>query len=86
MRDDAQQHGACGDGDDRVIPAPWYVIRSDNKRPARLNAISHILSKIPYEELPRKKVKLPKQQDAGDYEETNYPFRLIPEVFDHCET
>ena len=61
--------------------APWYVIRSDNKRRARLNALSHILSKIPYEELPREKVKLPKRQGAGDYKEPDYPFRFIPEVF-----
>ena len=61
--------------------APWYVIRSDNKRRARLNALSHILSKIPYEELPREKVKLPKRQGAGDYQEPDYPFRFIPEVF-----
>src|SRR6266446_10944672 len=43
--------------------APWYVLHSDNKRRARLNALTHVLSKIPYEELPRAKVKLPKRQD-----------------------
>jgi len=61
--------------------APWYVIRSDDKRRARLNALSHILSKIPYEELPREKVKLPKRQGIGDYKRPNYSFRFIPEVF-----
>ncbi len=61
--------------------APWYVVRSDNKRRARLNALTHILSKIPYEELPRSKVKLPKRQKRGDYTEPDYPFRVIPEVF-----
>jgi polyphosphate kinase len=61
--------------------APWYVIHSDNKRRARLNALTHILSKIPYEELPRPKVKLPKRQGRGDYKETDYPFRVIPEAF-----
>jgi hypothetical protein len=61
--------------------APWYVIPSDNKRRARLNALIHILSKIPYEELPRSKVKLPKRQGRGDYKETGYPFRVVPEVF-----
>jgi hypothetical protein len=35
--------------------APWYVVHSDNKRRARLNVLSHILSKIPHEELPRSK-------------------------------
>ena len=61
--------------------APWYVIRSDDKRRARLNALSHILSKIPYEELPREKVKLPKRQGPGDYKRPDYSFRFIPEVF-----
>jgi polyphosphate kinase len=61
--------------------APWYIVNSDNKRRARLNALTHILSQIPYEELPRPKVKLPKRQDRGDYKETTYPFRVVPEVF-----
>jgi polyphosphate kinase len=61
--------------------APWYVVRSDNKRRARLNTISHILSKIPYEALPRAKVELPKRENRGDYKEPDYPYRIIPEVF-----
>jgi polyphosphate kinase 2 len=61
--------------------APWYVVRSDNKRRARLNVLTHILSKIPYEELPRSKVKLPKRQERGDYKEPDYPFKVIPEIF-----
>jgi polyphosphate kinase len=61
--------------------APWFVVHSENKRRARLNAITHVLSKIPYEELPRDTVKLPKRQDRGDYKELDYPFRLVPEVF-----
>jgi hypothetical protein len=39
------------------------------------------LSKIPYEDLPRPEVELPKRQDRRNYKETNYPFRIIPEVF-----
>ena len=61
--------------------APWYVIRSDNKRRARLNALTHILSKIPYQELPRDKVKLPKRQDSRGYKEPDYPYRVVPEAF-----
>ena len=61
--------------------APWYVVRSDNKRRARLNALTHILGKIPCEEMRRSKVELPKRQDRGDYKETDYPFRIIPEIF-----
>jgi polyphosphate kinase 2 len=61
--------------------APWYVVHSDNKRRARLNTLTHILSKIPYEELKRAKVELPKRQHRGDYKDTTYPFRVVPEVF-----
>jgi polyphosphate kinase 2 (PPK2 family) len=61
--------------------APWYVVHSNNKRRARLNALTHLLSKIPYEELRRVKVKLPKRQEHGDYREPDYPFKVIPEVF-----
>jgi polyphosphate kinase len=60
--------------------APWYVVHSDDKRRARLNALTHILSKIPHEDLPRAKVKLPTRQERGDYKDPDYPFRLIPEV------
>ncbi len=61
--------------------APWYVVHSDNKRRARLNALTHILSKVPYEDLRKPKVELPKRQARGGYEAIDYPFRLIPEVF-----
>ena len=41
---------------------PWYVVRSDDKRRARLNVITHLLSRIPYKKLPRDKIGLPKRQ------------------------
>jgi polyphosphate kinase len=59
--------------------APWYVVRSDDKRRARLNIISHLLSKIPYEALPAKKVELPERQEGGSYREPDYPYKFIPE-------
>lgn len=61
--------------------APWYVVRSDDKKRARLNTITHLLSKIPYKEAPREKVKLPKRQKDKDYEEPEYPFKFVPEKF-----
>jgi polyphosphate kinase 2 len=61
--------------------APWYVVHSDNKRRARLNVLTHVLSKIPYEALPRSKVRLPKRQERGDYREPDYQYKVIPEVF-----
>jgi polyphosphate kinase 2 len=61
--------------------APWYVARSDDKKRARLNIITHLLSKIPYKSAPREKVKLPKRQKAGGYREANYPFKFIKERY-----
>ncbi len=61
--------------------APWYVVRSDDKKRARLNIISHLLGRIPYHEAPHEKVKLPKRQKAGDYQEPDYPFKFIPEAY-----
>jgi polyphosphate kinase 2 len=49
--------------------APWYVLRSDDKRRARLNCIAHLLSLIPYESVPREKVKLPKRSEKGAYDD-----------------
>jgi len=49
--------------------APWYVVRSDDKRRARLNCISHLLKLIPYEEVPHNKVKLPKRSTKGEYDD-----------------
>jgi polyphosphate kinase 2 len=60
--------------------APWYVVRSDDKRRARLNVISHLLQQIPYEKLPRDKPTLPKRQKARGYVEPNYPYKLVPEL------
>ena len=60
--------------------APWYVIRSDNKKRARLNAIVHLLKHIPYEEVFREKVKLPDRQKAHGYEEPDYPYKVVPEL------
>jgi hypothetical protein len=59
--------------------APWYVVRSDDKRRMRLNVITHLLSRIPYEELPRDKVKLPDRQKAHGYKEPDYPYKYVPE-------
>jgi polyphosphate kinase 2 len=49
--------------------APWYIVPSDDKRRARLNCISHLLSLIPYEKLPRKQVKLPKRSMRNAYDD-----------------
>jgi polyphosphate kinase 2 (PPK2 family) len=61
--------------------APWYVVRSDDKRRARLNVISHLLSQVPYKDVDRERIKLPKRQKAGDYRESQHPFKYIPEKY-----
>jgi polyphosphate kinase 2 len=48
--------------------SPWHIVRSDDKRRARLNCISHLLSLIPYEEIPYEPVKLPKRSEKGKYD------------------
>jgi len=49
--------------------APWYVLRSDDKRRARLNCIAHILSQIPYERVERETVELPKRSMKHAYDD-----------------
>lgn len=62
--------------------APWYVVRSDDKRSARLNLISHMLSKIPYKGAPRAKIKLPKRSKKGEYDDQSSLARrnFVPEL------
>jgi polyphosphate kinase len=47
--------------------APWYVVRSDDKRAARLNTIAHLLSQIPYKRIEHQKVALPDRSTKGAY-------------------
>ena len=49
--------------------APWYILNSDDKRRARLNCIRHILSLVPYKDVPREKVKVPKRATKGAYDD-----------------
>lgn len=50
--------------------APWYILRSDDKRRARLNGITHILSLIPYKRIKRDKVRLPKRSSRNRYDDS----------------
>ena len=52
-----------------IADAPWYIVRSDDKRRARLNCIAHLLSLIPYKKVPRPKVKLPKRSNKHRYDD-----------------
>jgi polyphosphate kinase 2 len=61
--------------------APWHVVRSNDKRRARLNLITHLLEQIPYKTAPREKVKLPKRQKRHGYREPDYPYKYVKERF-----
>jgi len=60
--------------------APWFVVRSDDKRRARLNCIRHLLSRVPYQDVTRamRNVKLPKRK-PGRHRASTHPFKLVPE-------
>ena len=63
--------------------APWYIVPSDDKRRARLNCISHLLSLIPYKKVQREKVKLPKRSKEGAYDDqaTLKTRRFVPKKY-----
>ncbi len=63
--------------------APWHIVRSDDKKRARLNCIAQLLSLIPYEDLPRDKVELPKRSNEGKYDDqaTLDGRRFVPEKY-----
>ncbi|MEM7213745.1 MAG: polyphosphate kinase 2 [Pseudomonadota bacterium] len=62
--------------------APWHVIRADNKRQARLNCISHLLSQFPYKPVKRDKVTLGKRRVKGKYDDVASlkGRRIVPEI------
>jgi polyphosphate kinase 2 len=60
--------------------SPWYVVEADDKRRARLNCISHLLSLIPYEDLTQPPLELPPRQDKEGYVRPPKELqRLVPE-------
>jgi polyphosphate kinase 2 len=61
--------------------APWYAVRSDDKKRARLNVIKHLLDHVDYKMPKREKVVLPKRQKPGTYVESDRPVRYVHEVY-----
>jgi polyphosphate kinase 2 (PPK2 family) len=63
--------------------APWYIVRSDDKRASRLNTIAHILSLIPHKKLPAESIKLPRRSTKGAYDDlaTIARRRFVPERY-----
>jgi polyphosphate kinase 2 len=52
-----------------TMEAPWFILRSNDKKRARLNGIAHILSQIPYKRVKRDEPKLPKRSHKGEYDD-----------------
>jgi polyphosphate kinase 2 len=63
--------------------APWHLVRSDDKRRARLNCIAHIVSQLPFEEVPRGKIELPQRSPKHKYDDqrTLQGRRFVPEIY-----
>ncbi len=61
--------------------APWYVAHTDDKARGRLNIISHLLTRVPYEPLAARDITLPKRQKADGYREPELPLKYIPTPF-----
>ncbi|MCA0245568.1 MAG: polyphosphate kinase 2 [Proteobacteria bacterium] len=63
--------------------APWHIVRTDDKRRGRLNAISHILSRIPYKRIDKAKPKLPARSEKRQYDDqaTLKGRRFVEELF-----
>jgi polyphosphate kinase len=62
--------------------SPWYVVEGDDKRRARLNVISHLLSLIKYKKVPRKKIVIPPLEKDKDYIRPPMTAqKFIPEVY-----
>ena len=63
-----------------LLESPWWTIESDDKRAARLNVISHLLSQIPYEHLDPEKVKILARPGAPDYDRPSRElFKYVPD-------
>jgi polyphosphate kinase 2 len=61
--------------------APWFVARSDDKKRARLNVITHLLGHVPYEPLKRKKIALPNRSIRDVPSDSEVTMRTIPTPF-----
>ena len=63
---------------------PWWIVAADNKKRARINCISHLLSQVPYEEIERPLVELPARVYNQNYLRGPIPADMyVPDVFSH---
>ena len=65
-----------------IPEAPWWVVAANDKKKARLNCITHLLSQIPYEEIPHPEIHLPERVHNPDYLRGPVPPEMyVPEVY-----
>ncbi len=65
-----------------IPEAPWWVVRADDKKKARLNCIQHLLGEMPYVEVERPTIALPDRERSDDYSRQPVPQEIfIPEVY-----
>ncbi len=65
-----------------IKQSPWYVVKADDKRLARLNCISHLLSMIPYKDVTSDPISLPPRQQEMDYVRPPMSMQtFVPDVF-----
>ena len=65
-----------------IKQSPWYVVNADDKKKARLNCISHLLSMVPYKDLTPEKIELPPRQENEGYVRTPYEDQtFVPEIY-----
>ena len=65
-----------------IKQTPWFVVRADDKKRARLNVLAHLLSQIPYDELKDPKIKLPdRQENVGYVRPPITEQTFVPEVY-----
>jgi len=65
-----------------ISEAPWYIVEGNDKKKARLNCIAHLLSLLPYEEVPHEPVTLPERVFDPNYERRTLPTKLyVPDCY-----
>jgi len=64
-----------------IKQAPWYVVPSDDKKRARLNCISHILKKIPYEDIVPDPVKIPEMKEIAYIRPPKQEQTFVPQIY-----
>ena len=65
-----------------IPEAPWYIVEGNDKKRERLNCIEHLLTKIPYHEIPHEKTVLPERRFDPNYERKTLPDELyVPKIY-----